>query len=219
MLAAEYVLGTLEAATARQVAQRAETDPALRAAIAAWEGRLTPMAALADPVAPPDALWQRLSASLGDAAPPVSAGALARAWRSVAVWRAASAAGMALAAGLALVLWLRPPPGRPVAALVPAGGAAAAYVAQLQPNGSLRVTALRDVAVAAGKDLELWALPEGATRPIALGVLPAKGRGGVAVGFPRTGTRLLISLEPRGGSPTGLPTGPVLFAGTLHDVD
>ena len=30
------------------------------------------------------------------------------------------------------------------------------------------------------------------------------------------GTRIMVSLEPVGGSPTGLPTGPVLFAGTLE---
>jgi anti-sigma-K factor RskA len=26
---------------------------------------------------------------------------------------------------------------------------------------------------------------------------------------------LLVSLEPKGGSPTGLPTGPVMFAGDV----
>jgi anti-sigma-K factor RskA len=28
-------------------------------------------------------------------------------------------------------------------------------------------------------------------------------------------TQLLVSLEPKGGSPTGLPTGPVLYGGLL----
>jgi anti-sigma-K factor RskA len=31
----------------------------------------------------------------------------------------------------------------------------------------------------------------------------------------RQGSVLAISLEPTGGSPTGAPTGPVLFTGTL----
>jgi anti-sigma-K factor RskA len=32
---------------------------------------------------------------------------------------------------------------------------------------------------------------------------------------PATGTQFLVSLEPAGGSPTGQPTGPVLYEGTF----
>ncbi|HUN42187.1 MAG TPA: anti-sigma factor [Acetobacteraceae bacterium] len=225
LLAAEYVLGTFDPATARQVAARAEADPALRQAIMAWEERLHPLSAIADEAVPPDALWRRLGASIG-AGPPIDSGAwfapasvAVRAWRSLAVWRGATAAGLALAAGLAAFILLRPPPPLPVAALLPSGSGAPAYMAQMQPDGTLRVIALRAVAVADDKDLELWALPKGASAPIPLGVLPARGRGVVSQNVPANGTRLLISLEQKGGSPTGRPQGPVLFAGTLHDVD
>jgi anti-sigma-K factor RskA len=218
LLAAEYVLGTLDVATARQVGARAESDPVLRAAITAWEERLLPLADLAAPVPPPDTLWQRLSASIGADANPAPAPALTRAWRNVVVWRCAAAAGLALAAGLAAFIVLRPPPAQPVAALVPFGTAGAAYMAQVEPGGGVRIVALRPVAVAQGKDLELWALPAGATLPIPLGVMPAGGRELASLGVPILGTQLMISLEPRGGSPTGLPTGPVLYAGTLHGV-
>jgi anti-sigma-K factor RskA len=217
LLAAEYVLGTLDAEQARDVAARAKADPALAAAIAWWEERLAPLALSVPPVAPPASLWQRLSASIT----PHQESAAVRAWRSVAVWRGATAAGFALAAALAAFLLVRPPP-RPaqsVAALVPAGSAAAAYLAELQPDGTLRLVALRPVAVAAGKDLELWALPSGATRPVALGVLPASGRKVAPPHVPAHGTQLLVSLEPQGGSPTGLPTGPVLYAGTLQKAE
>lgn len=214
LLAAEYVLGTLEPAEARElVAARAKTDPALAHAIAAWEERLMPLSLSVAPVAPPASLWRRLSASIA----PKPDRSWVRAWRSVAVWRGATAAGFALAAALAAFLFVRPPhPLQSVAALVPAGSAAAAYLAELQPDGTLRLVALRPVPVAAGKDLELWALPKGAARPVALGVLPASGRNVAPPQMPARGTQLLISLEPLGGSPTGLPTGPVLFAGTLQ---
>jgi len=33
--------------------------------------------------------------------------------------------------------------------------------------------------------------------------------------MPASGTALLVSLEPPGGSPTGAPTGPVVYAGKL----
>jgi anti-sigma-K factor RskA len=46
-------------------------------------------------------------------------------------------------------------------------------------------------------------------------VLPITGRMLTLPARPPTGTQLLISLEPRGGSPTGQPTGPVLYGGKL----
>lgn len=213
LLAAEYVLGTLDPAVARAVAQRAEHEPALRQAIAGWEERLNPLCALAQPVTPPEAVWQRLARSIGSDPVPAS---WRRAWRSVGFWRAATGASLALAAGLAAFVFMRAPAPQPVAALVPFGSAAPAYMAQLRSDGTLRVIALHPVAVAANKDLELWALPPGASRPIPLGVMPAEGRGVAPPPLPPNGTQLMISLEPRGGSPTGAPSGPVLYAGTLH---
>jgi len=225
LLAAEYVLGTLDPATARRVAARSATDADLRRAIAAWEERLHPLSAMADEAAPPDALWRRLAGSIETGAP-IDSGATVmrrsvagRAWRSLPVWRASTVAGLALAAGLAAFIVLRPPPALPVAALLPSGSAAPAYMAQLQPDGMLRVFALRQAVVASDKDLELWALPRGASAPIPLGVLPAGGRAVVASNVSANGTQLLISLEQKGGSPTGRPQGPVLYAGTLHEVD
>lgn len=219
LLAAEYVLGALDEASAHEIAVRAQTEPALQAAIAAWQERLEPLTLLAAPETPPASLWRRIAVSTGIVAAKPSAGALVRAWRSVVLWRFAAASGFALAAALAGFVFLRMPPDRLVAALVPAGSAAAAFLAELQPDGSLRLVALEPVPVAQDKDLELWALPAGASHPIPLGVLPASGSRLAPPNVPAGQTKLLVSLEPRGGSPTGLPTGPVLFAGTLHRSD
>jgi anti-sigma-K factor RskA len=227
LLAGEFVLGTLDAAERDAVAARAAADPALAAAIAAWERRLAPLTLLADPVAPPASLWDRLATSAGIAAAPAAAatpqpGPITRAWRSVALWRFTTAAGFAAAAAMLALTLARPPAPPPpapgaIAALVPQGSAAAAFAATVAPDGSLRIVALEPVTVASGKDLELWALPPGATAPVSLGVLPANGRAGPAAPTPATNrTQLLVSLEPRGGSPTGQPTGPVLYAGTLR---
>ncbi|MGI9382653.1 MAG: anti-sigma factor domain-containing protein, partial [Methyloligellaceae bacterium] len=70
----------------------------------------------------------------------------------------------------------------------------------------------------AGKDYELWVV-EPETAPRSLGVL----RGGVQQVADRqlvesaslSKAVLAVSLEPEGGSPTGAPTGPVLFTGKL----
>lgn len=219
LLAAEYVLGALDEAAAHEIAVRAQTEPALRTAIAAWQERLEPLTLLAAPERPPVSLWHRIAVSTGGDVAKPSAGALVRAWRNVVLWRCAAASGFAVAAVLAGFLLLRAPSSdRPVAALVPAGSAAAAFVAELQPDESLRLVALGPVSVAQDKDLELWALPAGASHPIPLGLLPPTGSR-IPAAVPAGQTQLLVSLEPRGGSPTGLPTGPVLFAGTLHSKD
>lgn len=71
-----------------------------------------------------------------------------------------------------------------------------------------------------GRDFELWAITDPNTAPLSLGVIqerrttvleiPASLRGRVA-----GGVTLAISVEPAGGSPTGAPTGPVVFTGKL----
>jgi len=75
------------------------------------------------------------------------------------------------------------------------------------------------VHVAAGKELQLWAMPPGAQYPVSLGVLPAGGMKVAASDIVQPDTKLMVSLEPQGGSPTGQPTGPVLFAGTLARIE
>ncbi len=223
--AAEYVLGVLDPAEQADIARAAAADPALQAAITAWERRLAPLARLVGPVPPPAALWDRLSASIA-AAPTgeVVAFAGAAAARRLRRWQAATAVSLALAASLALVAALpllqrtaAPAPGLLVATLATYGQPAAGFVATID-RGLLTVRPTAAAAtVPAGRDLELWSLPPGAKAPAPLGVLPATGVRLTAAATP--GTQILISLEPTGGSPTGLPTGPVLFAGTLARLD
>ncbi|HTW29891.1 MAG TPA: anti-sigma factor [Acetobacteraceae bacterium] len=226
LLAAEYVLGTLDAAAAASLAVQAREDPDLAAAIAAWEARLSPLARLAPPVEPPPGVWDRLEASAGlRPAEVVRPAARApaprrRFWQEAAPWRWATAAGFAVAAVLLVVLLTRPPSGpHGAAALLPTSGTGG-FLAETGPGGSLQLSAVRPFAVPQGKDLELWALPPGATQPVSLGVVPHAAQR-LAVAHPTVrltaATQLMVSLEPRGGSPTGKPTGPVLFAGTLED--
>jgi len=76
-----------------------------------------------------------------------------------------------------------------------------------------------------GKALEVWLVPpDGAPR--SLGLLPsAEGGTTVALNLPHdiaealATSELAVSLEPSGGSTTGLPTGPVLFSGAVLPVD
>jgi anti-sigma-K factor RskA len=218
LLAGEYVLGTLDAAAMAAVRRQAADDPALAAAIAAWEQRLAPLADAVPPVAPPPGLWRRIEGAIE--VPPVPANDPVRRspWRSVRLWQGTTAAALALAAAFAAVAFL-PGPRAPMqfAALGTPGAAAAApgYMAKAMPDGTLVVAAVAPAPVPSGREMELWIQPPGAARPASLGMLPAAGRRIVVASMPADGTKLMISLEPPGGSPTGAPTGPVVYAGML----
>ncbi len=224
LLAGIYVLGALEADEARAVEELAARDGAVAHSIEAWQNRLAPLAAAIPPRPAPADLWSRIDASIGgpaeaEAEPPPTLPAqmtpLGQAWRSVAVWRGVSAA-LALAAAFAgIALLSRPEPATYAAALAPAGAPAPAFLAQMSPDGSLMVRPLAPVQAAQGKDMELWALPPGAKTPVSLGVLPGIGRSVSMRNLPTGSTQLMVSLEPTGGSPTGQPTGPVIYSGTL----
>jgi anti-sigma-K factor RskA len=213
MLAAEYALGCLEASEMRDVEAMAVRDPVIRQAVEAWGLRLAPLVVLAREVTPPESLWQRLQTAIdGASVVPMRP----RLWRRPAIWRVTTASALALAAAFAGAFFLRPAPVTYVAALVPVAGPAPAFIVRSAANRALVVSPVTSVSVAAGRDLELWALPSGAQRPISLGVLPAAGR--VVPASPewtQPRTQILVSLEPVGGSPTGQPTGPVLWGGTL----
>ena len=75
---------------------------------------------------------------------------------------------------------------------------------------------------AGGKAAELWVIPAGG-KPRSLGVIPDKAAATMVLPADRRaliagGVTLAVSLEPQGGSPTGLPTGPVVMTGTMSAV-
>jgi anti-sigma-K factor RskA len=214
LLAAEYVLGSLETEDAREAARLLETDAAFAASVRRWEVRLAPLAAHAPPVEPPEDVWTRIVASTRTTTGEVIPFAFRRRLR---VWQGGAAIAMAVAASLAAFIVLRPAAPSRVAVLAPISGGTPVLLATEQAGGVLVIQASGAITVPSDRDLELWALAKGDTRPRSLGVLPASGRR-LTAALPLD-TQLLVSLEPRGGSPTGQPTGPVLYGGTMTAVD
>ncbi len=220
--AAEYVLGLQSPEEARRTEALAMQDPVVAASIIAWQNRLDPLAMAVTPVVPPPELWQRLALATGlqkvvlrRTMPRRSN--FERAWRSPTLWRSTTFATMALAAGLAFVLLSSPKPlaTEPLlAALAPQGSPGAVFLVRVGERGQITVTAVGRLNVPLDRTLELWALREGAPAPVSLGLLPGGGRTLLRANL-NAGTRLLVSQEPTGGSPTGAPTGPVVYAGLL----
>jgi anti-sigma-K factor RskA len=230
-LAAAYVLGTLRGPAARRFVRLAREHATIRLMVSEWEARLTPLAAAIPERAPPASLWQKISARIAPQAKPVQAGSL---WASLAFWRGIGVAGSAAALVLFAVLMLRPPEIITIVQQQAPESAIPAYVAVLEDakthqavfvamaardENQLVVKALDRRLVASDRDLELWALPPGA-KPRSLGLVGAFSNTRITLASSADHElgnipTLAISLEPKGGSPTGGPTGPVLYVGPL----
>lgn len=214
--AAEYVLGTLDARTARAVEAAMGTDAFLRDSVDAWEAHFAPLTALALPEAPPPDLWNRIEQAIAPAPAP-------RRIRPLRLWQA-WAVGATLAATALAALTVMPQQPRMMTVLV-SGATQTAWTAEVDRTGGLRLAALpapggapNDTAPPDGRVLQMWALPPGASAPTSLGLVP-RGAGAVTIAAPPVrpvpGMLIEISLEPPGGSPGARPTGPVLFIGRL----
>ncbi len=218
-LAAEYVLGSLDARDNAAVEAALATDAALRADVAAWEARLAPLHALALPEAPPPGLWDRIEAALPGAATAMPAATPAPAPRPawLGLWRGWALGASAVAAGLAGFILLQPAPAPRLMTVLLTQRDAPAWTVEADARGALRLAALNPRPLEGDRVLQLWALPEGATAPTSLGLIPASGQITVTPQGvrPQPGMLIEISLEAPGGSTTGRPTGPVLFIGRL----
>ena len=226
-LAAEYALGALDGDALVQARELAAADPLFRAEVARWSGRLAPLLDDVPPLAAPARLWSRIERGLGGDAASSNVVYLNR---RVNAWRGIAAGATALAASLAIVLVTQPlaTPAPPVA--IAAQAPLAAMLGDNQRDLKLMASydpASRRLMVAAASDMpadpghahELWMIPADG-KPRSLGTMPGpKMRAQLPMpmaGQLREGVTLALSIEPMGGSPTGLPTGPVIASGKLE---
>ncbi len=89
-------------------------------------------------------------------------------------------------------------------------------IESLPDRAVLRVAALPTLAQDTAHAYELWALSAQGGAPVSLGLLPQTGTGELQLNDAQqvalaSAQQVAVSLEPVGGSPTGAPTGPVLF--------
>lgn len=215
-LAGEYVLGTLDARDAARVTAALANDTALRQAVAAWERRLAPLSALAVPQAPPEGLWQRIEAALA----PVAA---RPAPRRLGIWQFWAIGATLAAAAFAGVAYVPRAPAPRMMAVLVTGQSQPAFAAEVMPSGGLHLAAMTSMAgtrpqAPAGRQWELWGQAPGATAPTSLGMIPMHGSTvniATPAVQPQKNMLIMISVEPPGGSPTGQPSGPVVFFGRL----
>jgi anti-sigma-K factor RskA len=231
-LAAEFALGTLDPAERATVAARRLREPELDAAILAWETRLAPLAEATPPIPPPRDYLADIEARID--APPSSRASTVVAVDQVSVlrarlarWRAAAVGAASLAAMLAVGVVVREAtraraPREFVAVLQKSGDQPAFAVTV---NIDTRELTVRPVAAEApaGKSYELWLIAAKLGAPRSLGVIDATGltRASKLAGYDPTvveDATYAVTVEPKGGSPTGQPTSAPVFVGKLIPV-
>ena len=214
LLAAEYALGVLAGPERAEAERRIAREHAFARRVTEWEQRLAPWAAEIEEIAPPPQVWDRIA----DALPaPRQGGGL---WQSLAFWRGLSlAAGALTAACLAgLIYFGAVTQQQPLVALIEGDGHRH-FVATIDTRRGTVAVVPAAFSADATRVPELWLIPPDG-RPRAVGLLRADravtlNLSGELADLAKNNAVLAVSLEPPGGSTTGLPTGPVIATGKL----
>lgn len=238
LIAAQYVLGVLSASARERVQTRMLREPELRDLVQRWERKLNPLAGLIKPEQVPPHVWQMIDAQINHRPAPIQPAAPAVITSTTPAtpandqsWKLWTGFSSAIAAGLALFVVLRPEPtpqiiqSPPVVvqqvirdlAVLSTSDNAPAWIVR-QQDQQLVLTDLSAAAVPSDRDLELWSI-QGSAAPRSLGVIKLKDGQAMLSQVQRDliskDSILAISLEPTGGSPTGAPTGAVLYTGKI----
>jgi len=223
-LAAEYVLGTQPSRVRRRMQKLIATDSALAARVEYWQGQLNQLGEIARPVPVPPWIWRRIETELQPEKDGGAKGSVGW-WQNLLVWRWTTG----LATAMAVLLAVLPPAEQRPDVLSAEGGVVlvltdeesktAWLVSRQSENAPLRAQAIAAPVMTVAQAYELWLLPPGEA-PLSLGLL--NDQGGTTIQpdqqlseLLQPGVGMAVSLEPPGGSPTGAPTGPIVYSGSI----
>jgi anti-sigma-K factor RskA len=210
-LAVNYVLGGMRGKARMRFQKLISTQSLVRTAVWHWEQHLNPLAGSLPATSPRAEVWQKIQRRLGWVAPEqVISRSVRPFWLSLA-----TAASLLLAVVLLQPMLMAPV--KSEVAIIQTSEAKALWLVSRQEE-QLVFKATMAVSAAAENDYQLWMLPADGQPPISLGLLPQQGER--TVPWPRAAlgvdiAALAVSYEPLGGSPTGQPTGPVLFTAEI----
>ena len=218
-LAGELALGLLEGEAKAAAERRLTSDRAFAREVEHWQMRLSEFDQVTEPQRPSEELWRRIEAGVaGPARAAAGPSAWAGFWNNLAMLRAttlgASLAALLLAVGLGFAL--RAAYQQPTMVAVLLDGSRAGAVVHAFADGRVVLVPLTSINVPAGRALEVWTLPSRERGPVSVGLMDRARTLTLSLkDLPAPGPDQLfeITLEPATGSPTGRPTGPVLFKG------
>lgn len=211
-LAAEYVVGTLHGAARRRFERLMLAYPTLCEAVHGWERQLNAFTASLPEEQPPKRVWKRIRTRIGPTRRPLGE------WLG---WPVAAFTATAAAAVMAVYLVMAvPTPQANYVAIIADNAAEPIWTVTADPeDGAMTISAVGPVDAPKSKALELWLMPPASgDKPRSLGLLPEEGSRQFALPVDAAraaGAGLAVSVEPPGGSPTGQPTGPVVYQARL----
>jgi len=226
-LAAEYVLGTLHGKARTRFERLSLSNSLIQDRILYWETQLFPLHDSVKPMMPSAQVWENIVSRIS-----TSRHKAESFWEKIGTWRAVS-----FAMSLVIILTvMNVNLLKPIAPLTPESAIAqyvtvlatkdsqAAWIVRLYTDsGKVTAQALKTTKPGLQKAFELWMLPGGGASPQSVGLMPSSGEKELVLSDPLmkvllNTNALAVSLEPAGGSPTGLPTGPVLYTGALNSI-
>jgi len=222
-LAAEYVLGTLQGLARKRFERLTLSDANLRRRVRYWEHQLTEMHGKVEPMIPAPRVWNKIYNRIA----PNETSKIS-VWRRTGLWQTACAMMLVFfVLGVANIEKFTRPVALPIAQYVTVlttESSQAAWIVRMYPkNNKVTVQALSATQPGIRKAFELWMLPGNGATPQSVGLLPVSGEKTLDLNSKLlqvlldTNT-LAVSLEPAGGSPTGLPTGPVVYTGKINSI-
>ena len=222
-LATEYVLGTLQGHARRRFQHLLEQRPYLQEAVDYWSARLNPLCSYLPEAKPPERVWQTIRRRImlrpvSDVSPEPHGW-----WNNLHLWRTTAFVSMVL---LVTLLVFNPsqqsyqPSDMPayVAVLENAGNQPMIIATTMMRPKMIKVSMMDEPSVDVEHDWEFWAIPNDGSVPVSMGLVK-RAKETVFMLDDKQWAMLpscdvfAISLEPKGGSPTGGPTGPVMYKG------
>lgn len=218
MLSAEYLLGTLKGAARRRFEQLLTQRADLAHTFRWWESRIHLLADTVPATQPSQKVWQNIENRLFSTSKPDN-----NSW-----WKSLAFLSTAMAVSLATFLVIQSP--KPLENITPTAVALLAtekaeagwllnQTIKSANEVEIEAISLASLQVKPDNAFELWLLPADKSKPISLGLLPQKGATTLKVPVDVVSLiaagALAVSLEPVGGSPTGQPTGAVLYQGKM----
>ena len=227
MLSAEYVLGSLQGAARIRFEQLIQQRADWAKTLNWWQTHLHLLAETVHAVKPRKQVWQQIENRLWNKTGPSNASN----WWRILNWRNTALLSTSLAFIFATILAVQAPNkpsiSEPTAvAMLANDKAQAGWLLSLANNAGghaeIRANSLASLQIKNQNTYELWLLPTDKSKPISLGLLPQKGNKVLVVPANLVAmlseSGLAVSVEPMGGSPTGQPTGAVLYQGKLVKV-
>ena len=222
LLAAEFVLGNLRGAARRRLVTLMHRHPGLRSKVERWEERLFALMMKAPRAKTPPRVWRAIHARISPRrAAPRGAWAWAWPWPG---WGRIALTGLAFVFAALVYIGVTPPGPRPftmVAVLNDARaqpGILVSWTPAQAAQGRVSARILAHPDMPPGTSWQAWLVSAGGAAPISLGFLTAEENqllelsAAAARALPDA-VAIGVSVEAKGGSASGRPSGPFLFQG------